>query len=574
VFRISIRARAPAIIACIVCAACAGQEGLQKAPPGAPGEFYTLMAEIARARREPRVAALTYAAAARADGRLWPRAAAVAALSLQPTLALDAARHWMRQEPNSRAAHLIGAAAGLSLYKIAQSAADYRFIVAHSGAGVEASLAALQPDLRAAESPFAARAVADRLAAYFPASAAARQLQGFAALRAADPAAAVRAFEAALARSPAASTLRGAAADARGDLIEALRRAQVQSGDAAGPLADSLAELQRDGTPAKRFDYAMLLLAARQDGAARAQLEGLLPDADAAADARRVLGFLDFADGDFASARAQFAELLMNGQYLDDSFYYLGLIADQRHEWRRALRYLSRVQGGENSMPAMLRAAAILQAHGAASTARELFDRLLDEDPGSAPDVLAARAQIYARAHDARRALGILRQAIRQYPDSVELHYERASIDADDGHLEAALGELQAVVDARPGDPEAMNALGYTLADHSRRLGYARKLIERALAEAPRDAAIRDSLGWVRYREGHADRALPLLSAAYADAPGGDIGAHYGEVLWRLGRRAQAERIWSQAAAIDPRNRLLRATRQRLQGAAAAVAAP
>ncbi|HUX72916.1 MAG TPA: hypothetical protein VMV25_03365 [Steroidobacteraceae bacterium] len=573
-FRISIRAWAPAIIVCIACAGCAGHEGLQKAPPGAPAEFYTLMAEIARARGEPRVAALAYAAAARSDGRLWPRAATVAARSLQPTLALDAARHWLQQEPNSQAAHLIGADAGLSLYKIAQSAADYRFIVAHSGAGVEASLTALQPDLRAAESPFAARAVADRLAAYFPASAAARQLQGFAALRAADPAAAVRAFTAALATSPAASTLRGAAADARGELIEALRRARVQSGDAAGPLADSLADLQRDGTAAKRFDYAMLLLTAKRNAAARAQLQGLLAKSDAAADARRILGLMDFADGDFAAARAQFAELLMHGHYVDDSLYYLGLIADQGQHWLRALRYFSRVQRGDNFLPAVLRAAAILQAHGAASTADELLDRLIDEDPGSATEILVARAQIYARAHDARRALGILQQAIRQYPDSVDLRYERASIDDDDGHVAAALGELQAILDARPGDPEAMNALGYTLADHARRLGYARKLIERALAEAPQDAAIRDSLGWVRYREGHAERALPLLSIAYADAPGGDIGAHYGEVLWRLGHRAQAERIWLQAAALDPRNRLLRATRQRLQGAAAATAAP
>ena len=47
-----------------------------------------------------------------------------------------------------------------------------------------------------------------------------------------------------------------------------------------------------------------------------------------------------------------------------------------------------------------------------------------------------------------------------------------------------------------------MNALGYTLADHSRDLARARKLIERAHAAAPKNAAILDSLGWVLFRQG------------------------------------------------------------------------
>jgi Tfp pilus assembly protein PilF len=109
-----------------------------------------------------------------------------------------------------------------------------------------------------------------------------------------------------------------------------------------------------------------------------------------------------------------------------------------------------------------------------------------------------------------------------------------------------------------------MNAYGYTLADHHRELAYARKLIERAYAEAPKNAAILDSLGWVLYRQGHSEQALPPLKAAYADDRGGDIGAHLGEVLWQLGQRDEAERIWTEASEADSDNRLLNATRQRL----------
>jgi predicted negative regulator of RcsB-dependent stress response len=71
-------------------------------------------------------------------------------------------------------------------------------------------------------------------------------------------------------------------------------------------------------------------------------------------------------------------------------------------------------------------------------------------------------------------------------------------------------------------------------------------------------------MGWVLFRQGEFDGALPYLRAAYADDRGGEIAAHLGEVLWRLDRHAEAETVWAEAAAMDSENRLLKSTRQRL----------
>ena len=46
-----------------------------------------------------------------------------------------------------------------------------------------------------------------------------------------------------------------------------------------------------------------------------------------------------------------------------------------------------------------------------------------------------------------------------------------------------------------------------------------------------------------------------------------DAMFHLGEVLWQLGSHAEAERIWSEAGAVDADNRLLKATRQRFHAA-------
>jgi tetratricopeptide (TPR) repeat protein len=443
----------------------------------------------------------------------------------------------------------------LELHKIDQSAAHYRAVLSSSPRGTEAEFAALETELAVADDVYGARQLADRLAMVFPTSAAALRMQAYAALRADDPAAAVRGFTAAL----------GATADdaMRRDMIQDLLRARILSGDIDGPLAQAKASADQ-GAAESRLDYALLLLAAQQNSAARAQLSALAEDPQAAPAALRLLGLIDFQEGRLDEAAVRFAELVTTAKFLDDALYYLGLIAERHEDLERALRLYAQVQNGENAVPALLRAASILRAHGAAPAAEELLDRLVEEEPQRAPAILASRARIYSEAGDAPRAAALLEVATVQYPDSVELRYATASLAEAQGKVADALRELKAVAKLRSDDPAALNAYGYTLADHKRRLGLARRLIEQAYASAPKNAAILDSFGWVLYRQGHGEQALAYLNAAYADDRGGDIAAHLGEVLWQLGRQAEAEHIWSEGNRTDAGNALLKATRLRL----------
>jgi tetratricopeptide (TPR) repeat protein len=577
----------------VASAACAGAS--RKAEPAPESSvFYTVTAELALARHEPRVGALQYAAAATVDASLWPRAAAVASAGLQPSLTLNAAEHWIRAEPESLDAQRAAAEAALSLHRIALSASHYRILIAHATASrrseaPDAEFASIEKTLRGADNVYGARQVADQLARELPASAAIARLQGFTALRADDPAAAARSFGAVLAQIPPVadggagappdappSANDGTAAadgearpampvpDARAEVTQAWRRARVLAGDVEAPLAEAFAEVEHDASIANRFDYSLLLWTAHRESLARVQLQGLSAEAQARPDALRVLGLIELQAGNDTAAESQFNALLSTGLYLDDAFYDLGLIADRRGDLERALRAYSRVQGGENALAALVRAATILHSHGAASQADELLDRLVGEEPARVPEVLAAAADIYAKGGDRERAHTVLVRALSEYPDNVDLHYALATQLEERGQIDAALRDLKDVLKARPDDPAALNALGFTLADHSRELARARALIERALAAAPKSAAIRDSLGWVLYRQGHAQQALPYLSAAFADEPGGDIGAHLGEVLWQLDQHNEAERIWTEAHRLDADNHLLQSTRLRL----------
>jgi tetratricopeptide (TPR) repeat protein len=657
------------VVACTACAGLAPRSDAAEAPQA----FYTVTAEIALSRHEPRVAALEYAAAAETDRNegLLRRAAEVTALCLQPSLTLDVARRWVEADPASVDAHRAVAKAALELHKIEQSAVHYRFVLAAAPRGPEAEFAVLATELAATDNIYGARQLADRLAGYFPGSTAALRLQAYAAMRADDPVAAVGSFRAALASLAAADAAGGSRAgaaaaagvgagrdgDAGGDtsaaanqgaaiedatrreMTQGLWRARILSGDVEEPLAQ--AKVQADGgdgtardtavgdgaakgavaggsgardaavgdgaakgaavggsgagdavvgdgaargaaaggstagdgaardaaasdRAASRVMYASLLLAAQQTDAARARLVALTQDALAAPAALRLLGLVDLQEGKLNDAGLRFAELLTTGKFLDDALYYLGMIAERRGDLERALRFYAQVQDGENAVPTLLRAAAILRAHGAAPAAEGLLDRLVEEQPLRAPELLAARARMYSEAGDLPQAAAVLQRAALEYPDSVELRYAVASLAEERGQVPAALRELKAVVKDRPDDPAALNAYGFTLADHNRRLTMAHRLIEQAYVSAPKNAAILDSFGWVLFRQGRGEQALPYLNAAYADDRGGDIAAHLGEVLWQLGRRAEAERIWSEGGQLDANNRLLKSTRVRL----------
>jgi tetratricopeptide (TPR) repeat protein len=561
VFSIPIFARASIGLALAASGACAAIHPKPE-EPATPQSFYTVTAEIALARHQPRVAALQYAAAAanETDVKVLARAAQVAAETLQPSLEQKVAARWMQVDPKSVEAQRAAARAALALYKIDQAAAHYRTVLANSPIGPDAEFKALESELGGNDNIFGARQVADALADSFPSSAAALRVQGFAALRADDPAAAVRSLTAALAL-PGAGDHDGD--EGHRELLQTLGRAQIMAGDAEGPLARAQEVLERQDTPANRLDYALLLMTAQRDSAASQQLEILTRNTDYAPVAVRLLGLVEFQEGHFEAATERFAQLLRTQRYLDDAFYYLGLIADRHDNPEQALRLYAQVQSGDNALPALLRAAAILQKHGAPAAAEELLDRLIEDEPQRAPEILAARARMYVDLADYPRAVALLDRGVKEYPDSVDLRYAMASTYEDMGRVAAALHELTGLLNARPDDPAAMNALGYTLADHSRELKRARKLIERAYAAAPKNAAILDSLGWVLFRQGHVAEAEPYLRAAYQDDRGGDIAAHLGEVLWRLGKPADAEHIWTEAAATDADNRLLKSTRQR-----------
>ncbi len=160
-------------------------------------------------------------------------------------------------------------------------------------------------------------------------------------------------------------------------------------------------------------------------------------------------------------------------------------------------------------------------------------------------------------------ALGAISEVLYYLPEDQDLIYARALVAAELKRLDIAEPDLRAIINAKPDHANALNALGYTLADQTDRLDEARELIEKALALRPNDAHILDSMGWVAYRQNDFELAIEFLEKAYAASEEVEIATHLGEVLWESGQQERAKNIWTSWALKEADNKLLSSTMQR-----------
>src|SRR5947207_2947170 len=178
-------------------------------------------------------------------------------------------------------------------------------------------------------------------------------------------------------------------------------------------------------------------------------------------------------------------------------------------------------------------------------------------------ELTLAKARLLADHGEADTGLALLASALERHPQHPSIEYDRAVILEQAGHVHESVQALEQMLSERPDDPTLLNALGYTLADHTLELPHAEGLIRRALAVMPDNPAALDSLGWVRFRAGDSKSAVAMLQHAYTLGHDAEIAAHWGEALWASGQRAEARRVWAAALARDPDSKPLKATLKR-----------
>ena len=116
------------------------------------------------------------------------------------------------------------------------------------------------------------------------------------------------------------------------------------------------------------------------------------------------------------------------------------------------------------------------------------------------------------------------------------------------GDWPAARAAYERAYTIAPEQPTVLNQVGYSEIEHQEDPARASAMIAKASSLRPDDPAITDSLGWVLYRQGKAEQAIPLLEKAAAGDPGeAAINEHLGDAYWSTGRIYEARYAWRAA---------------------------
>lgn len=351
--------------------------------------------------------------------------------------------------------------------------------------------------------------------------------------------------------------------DAAATILKATLLNQMDRSDEA--LQAIVAALEENPESLRlRLQYARLLT--QHDlTLAQEQFEVLVQQEPNDPDLRLSLGIVALERGDTDTAQESFEALLDSGEHMSTANYYLGQLAEKEDREEDALLYYLQVEPGSDFLQATLNILDIFLERGEIAAANDHMNRLRTRFPDRAADLYLLQARtLMQHGHDqaAEHTLGI---ALESHPTHSDLRYTRGMLYAEQGRIEAMERDLRELLKYDPQNANALNALGYTLADQTDRYEEALELIEQALALKPEEPAILDSMGWVLYKMGRTEEALPYLEEAMAAYPDQEIAAHLGEVLWKLGERDRAREVWRKGLENDPESELIPATKERLQ---------
>lgn len=540
----------------------AAAEPAYKPPANLPPQELTepllydfLLGEIATQRGSPGFAAQTYLDLARRtrDPRVARRAVEIANFARMPEAALEAARIWQETDPASPQALQTVVVLLVNAKRVEDTEPYLAKLLSTDANAAPNGFMQMGRLLGSSADPAAYLRLVRQLAARYPDLPQAHFAVAQAATAAKDEALALAELQRAVALKPDWE-------------LAVLSEAQLLQRRSPAEAAKRLAAFleKYPGSRDVRLNYARLLVLDKRAEEAGRQFADILGRFKDDADALYAVGLLAFQLKDFATSESSMKRLLeLNYRDPNAVRYTLGQIAEERKNWAGAIDWYGTIQRGDYVVPARVRTANAMAKQGKLGEARTYLRNAGAQNEAQRVQLLVAEAQLLREASMNREAFDLLGGALAESPDQTDLMYDYALTAEKIDRFDVLESSLVRLIQLRPDHAHAYNALGYSLADRNIRLPEAKKLIEKALELAPDDYFIIDSMGWVLYRMGDLKGAEVQLRRAWQGRPDGEIGAHLGEVLWELGQRDEARRIWQEALKTSPENESLQKTVKR-----------
>ena len=159
-----------------------------------------------------------------------------------------------------------------------------------------------------------------------------------------------------------------------------------------------------------------------------------------------------------------------------------------------------------------------------------------------------------------------LKEAIKLDGKDEELYFMLGVLYDASGDLEKSIDSMRKVVDINPRHANALNYIGYTLAEKGINLDEAENYIKNALALEPESGHIIDSLGWVYYKKGEVEKAITELERAITYLPDDAIvNEHLGDAYLKKNHKKKALDAYEKAGRLAPESAPLKEKLEKLR---------
>ncbi len=296
--------------------------------------------------------------------------------------------------------------------------------------------------------------------------------------------------------------------------------------------------------------YAGFLHARRKEYAKAIELYGRIPQSSEFYDRaleQRALSLQ--ATGETDKAIGLLRSYLEGEPDAEDARYTLITIFGQADRHEEALSEVDQLlKRNPSDLEAIIQKAYVLQDMGRSEEALQILRAELT-GPKSNPRVYDSLSRILADNDRFQEAADTLKEALKLYPDNIELRFYLGSYYDRLKMHDEAVAQMQKILELDENHADALNFIGYTWAEQKVRLPEAELLLKRALELEPNSGYITDSLGWVYYQIGRYEEAVGLLERAVAlTSQEPVIVEHLGDAYVKLGKRDKAIEAYQRAA--------------------------
>ncbi len=274
----------------------------------------------------------------------------------------------------------------------------------------------------------------------------------------------------------------------------------------AEPHINSLKEVTERGAAQRQVVGLAYLQQERYEEAIQ-ELEAIVAKNPGDAKSRHYLGTAYEEAGEIDQAISHFNDVAEGSQYYFNSRVHLALIYNDRGQTEQATEVLQQLRdAGERRSELYLILSTLLEQQGRYDEAETVVHEGL----------------VYNQRNE-------------------ELLFRLGVLFDRKGDKEACIDQMEMVLEVNPEHADALNYIGYTLAEMSKRLDEAERLIEKALSIKPDSGYIVDSLGWVYFKQKRYKEALQQLERAAVMVPEDPaVAEHLGDAYLKLNRTEKA----------------------------------